>query len=256
MLNEDLATRHADAITAHLGPPGRMVGLSKSGYMTAHPQHMAIFNANVCFGEGKVWWGDIDLTIDEHSLEALAARTRETVYVLHESDGRFRHEAAPLLERAVYSVTPDAHTRFDAPYFTRAADGRLYVRATPRSPRFRRPTRPRLWRFWIVERVSDESKNAGGSERSTVVYVGRRRAWPGSPLLVLALYRWRRIGRGAWCEVSWSPSGHRRWAPAFGGRLKWRRGPVRPFVSVRVTPGVAMVARAGYVLGPEDFLWG
>jgi hypothetical protein len=45
---------HAAAITAHLGPPGRMVGLSKSGYMAAHLQHVAAFNANVCFGGGKV----------------------------------------------------------------------------------------------------------------------------------------------------------------------------------------------------------
>jgi hypothetical protein len=255
-LNEDLAIRHAAAITAHLGPPGRMVGLSKSGYMAAHPQHMAVFNANVCFGWGKVWWGDIDLTIDEHSLEALAAGTRETVYVLYESDGRFRHEAAPLLERAVYSVTPDGHTRFEASHFERVADSRLYVRTRPQPPRFRRPTRPRLWPFWIVESVHEESTDVAGTQRSTVLYVGRRHTWPASPLLVLAWHRWRRASRGGWCEVSWSPSGHQRWAPSVGGRLKLRHGPFRPFVSVRITPGVESVARAGCVVGPEDFLWG
>ena len=256
MLNDHLAARYAAAIAEHLGAPGRLVGLSKSGYRTAHPRHLAVYNANVCFYGGKVWWGDIDLTIDEHSLEALAARTRETVYVLYEPDGRFRHEAAPLLECAVYSVTPDGHTRFDAPYFERAADGRLYVRARLQPPRFRRPTRPRLWRFWIVESVHEESTDVAGSQRSTALYVGCRHTWPASPLLVLAWHRWHRASRGGWCEVSWSPTGHRQWAPAVGGRLKWRHGPVRPFVSVRITPGVTSVARAGCVFGPEDFLWG
>jgi hypothetical protein len=113
-VNDELATRHAAAVTEHLGVPGRMVGLSKAGYRDANPRNLVVFNANVCFRGGKVWWGDVDLTIDEPSLTALAAHTQETVYVLHESDGRFRHEADPLLQRAVYSVTPDGHTRFDA----------------------------------------------------------------------------------------------------------------------------------------------
>ena len=255
-MNEELATRHAAVIAAHLGAPGRMVGLSKSAYRAANPRNLAVFNANVCFPGGKVWWGDVDLTIEEHSLEALAAHTEETVYVLYESDGRFQREADPTLERAVYSVTPDGHTRFDPRDVERATDGRLYVRPTTRPPRFRWPSRPRPWRFWIVERVRENSGVAAACERSTLIYIGHRRTMPASPLLVLAVHRWRRVGRGAWCEVSWSPSGHRRWAPAFGGRLKWHHGPVRPFVSVRVTPGVATVVRAGIVLGPEDFLWG
>jgi hypothetical protein len=255
-VNDELATRHAAAVTEHLGVPGRMVGLSKAGYRDANPRNLVVFNANVCFRGGKVWWGDVDLTIDEPSLTALAAHTQETVYVLHESDGRFRHEADPLLQRAVYSVTPDGHTHFDPRYVERAADRRLYFRPAPRPPRFQRPARPRLWRFWILELEHDKSTNSAGTERSTVVYIGRRDRLPGSPLLVLAVHRWCRVGRGAWCEVSWSPSSHRRWAPSFGGRLKWHRGPVRPFVSVRVTPGVAAVARMGFVLGPKDFLWG
>lgn len=255
-VNDELATRHAAAITAHLGVPGRMVGLSKSAYTDANPRNLVVFNANVCLRGGKVWWGDVDLTIDEDSFAALAAHTQETVYVLYESDGRFRHEADPLLERAVYSVTPDGHTRFDPRLVERAVDGGLFARLASRPPRFQRPARPRLWRFWIFELVHDKSTNPAGSEWSTVLYVGRRHALRGSPLLVLAIHRWRRVGRGAWCEVSWLPSGHRRWAPSFGGRIKWRRGHVRPYVSVRLTPGVATVARAGYVCGPEDFLWG
>jgi hypothetical protein len=127
-VNDELATRHAAAITEHLGVPGRMVGLSKSGYTDANRRNLVVFNANICFRGGKVWWGDVDLTIDEPSLTALAAHTQETVYVLHESDGRFRHEADPLLQRAVYSVTPDGHTRFDPRYVERAADRRLYSR--------------------------------------------------------------------------------------------------------------------------------
>jgi hypothetical protein len=89
---------------------------------------VAVFNANICFEDGKVWWGDLDLTIDEAQLADLAAQTGLTTHVLYESDGRFSYEDAPELGRAVYSVTASGHTRFDHSHIERRGDGALYWR--------------------------------------------------------------------------------------------------------------------------------
>ena len=49
-------------VLATLGPRGRMISGSKTGYRDRHPDHLPVFNANVCFGSSKVWHGDLDLT--------------------------------------------------------------------------------------------------------------------------------------------------------------------------------------------------
>ena len=71
----------------------RMIGFSKSFYRQEHPDHVVIFNANV-FTEssGKVWWGDLDLTLDGDTLSSIAKEIGESLYVLYESDGRFENE--------------------------------------------------------------------------------------------------------------------------------------------------------------------
>jgi hypothetical protein len=93
-----------------------------------------VFNANVCVTAGKVWYGDFDLTLDEAQLLDLAARTGETLYLLYEGDGRFEHEDAPLLDKAVYSVTPARDTEFDPASLERGRDRRLYQRPPMRGP--------------------------------------------------------------------------------------------------------------------------
>ena len=149
-MNHEQADSHGSAIEACLGEPGRMIALSKSAYQDDHPLHLAVFNANICFEEGKVWWGDFDLTVEEARVARLAAKTGETVYVLYELDGRFRFEGNPQLERAVYSVTPSGHSRYDHVHIERRADGVLYRRPPIPRPRFRRPARPRTWRVWRI----------------------------------------------------------------------------------------------------------
>ena len=44
-----------------------------------------------------MWHGDLDLTVDEDALVALAERIGDTIFVLYESDGRFDREDDPLL---------------------------------------------------------------------------------------------------------------------------------------------------------------
>ena len=88
--------------------PGRMIAPSKSDYRLAYPTNVVVFNANVCTrGRGKIWHGDLDLTLDGAELSRLAVDLNEDVLVLRERDARFEHEHDPLFEQAVGRYTPD-----------------------------------------------------------------------------------------------------------------------------------------------------
>ena len=89
-----------EAVIAALGPNGRMLSGSKSSYRSARPNNFVIFNANLCTKEGKLWYGDIDLTESQDLLVDLAKSLNQTVYVLHEMDGRFENESSPKLKKA------------------------------------------------------------------------------------------------------------------------------------------------------------
>jgi len=93
--------------TQHLGPMGRMLSLSKSGYRAKHPSNIAIFNANVCTLEGKQWYGDLDLTIDKNRLSELATSINQPVFVLYEMDARFENEESPKLDDSAVIFKPD-----------------------------------------------------------------------------------------------------------------------------------------------------
>lgn len=108
-----------------LGPCGRMIASTKTGYAQAHPGHVAIFNANVCIAGRKAWYGDLDLTREELRLRELAARVGRVVHVLFERDARFRQEEEPLLDEAIYWVEPGKEPQFDEMLVCRDADGAL-----------------------------------------------------------------------------------------------------------------------------------
>jgi hypothetical protein len=75
------------ALADTLGLSGRMITSSKSRYMHDHPDHALSFNANVCLASGKVAHGDLDLTLAEHRLVALAARlARPSSYSTNATD--------------------------------------------------------------------------------------------------------------------------------------------------------------------------
>lgn len=119
---------------AILGPPGRMLTLSKENFERRHPTRAVAFNANVCTrAHGKVWFGDIDLTREDHLLAQLAAILGEAVYVIRERDARFASEGAPLFECSVFVVRPDGTTDLDAS-LTRGRDGRLRRATGPGRP--------------------------------------------------------------------------------------------------------------------------
>ena len=93
-------------IIKHIGSVGRMLSGSKSGYSQTHPGNLTVFNANLIVDGRKVWYGDIDLTLQEKELQAAATEIGKPIYVLREMDARFDNEKKPLLDKAVKVVKP------------------------------------------------------------------------------------------------------------------------------------------------------
>jgi hypothetical protein len=72
---------------------GRMISFSKSSYREKYPDNEVYFNANIfVLGEGKVWYGDVDVTKDTDSLQNVAREMGKDLYILSEMDGRFENE--------------------------------------------------------------------------------------------------------------------------------------------------------------------
>lgn len=80
-----------------LGPCGAIISGSKSGYVERNPDNLAVFNSNICTEEGKIWWGDLDVTLSQSKLSDLAFEIEEDIYVLYEMDGRFENESSPKI---------------------------------------------------------------------------------------------------------------------------------------------------------------
>jgi len=95
-----------------LGPIGAMICGSKSGYHRMYPNNFTIFNANVCTKEdGKIWYGDIDITLSKDKLHELAIEINKDIYVLYESDARFENENNPIFDR--YTVVFKANGTYE-----------------------------------------------------------------------------------------------------------------------------------------------
>jgi hypothetical protein len=75
---------------------GRLITFSKSRYRDTYPDHFVLFNATIANGEGRrLWWGDIDATLDEEKLSALARALEERLFVLFEHDAQLVTIEAP-----------------------------------------------------------------------------------------------------------------------------------------------------------------
>jgi hypothetical protein len=92
-------------------PMGRMMSYSKSGYREANPHSVCYFNANIItVADGKVWYGDLDLTKDGEALKQVAEEAGVVLYVLRELDGRFADEGksgVELVKVAVWDTTQE-----------------------------------------------------------------------------------------------------------------------------------------------------
>jgi len=74
---------------------GRMISGSKSGYRSMYPDNLVVFNANIVTkNRGKIWHGDLDVTLDYGNLEKIAEALKEDLFILYEMDGRFENENA------------------------------------------------------------------------------------------------------------------------------------------------------------------
>ena len=74
---------------------GRMISGSKSYYHSEHKDNLVVFNANIVIeSRGKVWHGDLDVTLDYEKLEKVAEALEEPLYIMREMDARFENEDA------------------------------------------------------------------------------------------------------------------------------------------------------------------
>jgi hypothetical protein len=73
--------------------PGRLISWSKSNYRKKFPDNEVYFNANIfLLGEGKVWYGDLDVTKDSEILQRISTNLGKSIYILKEMAGRFENE--------------------------------------------------------------------------------------------------------------------------------------------------------------------
>jgi hypothetical protein len=90
---------------------GRMISESKSGYRDRNPNSVVYYNANIItINDGKIWYGDLDLTKDGETLKRISNSSGETLFILRESDCMFENEDQPiqeLIKKAVWSTTQE-----------------------------------------------------------------------------------------------------------------------------------------------------
>ena len=83
---------------------GRMM----SGSKISPKGHICVWNANIVTkSQGKIWFGDLDLTLDGKKLKLIADQIGEPLYVLREMDCRFEttnDSTDVLIEKAVWST--------------------------------------------------------------------------------------------------------------------------------------------------------
>lgn len=106
---------------------------SKGQYRSDHPLHCVIFNSNICTAVGKIWHGDMDLTLTSDKLSELAKRLNETIFVLYEMDARFEHEKEPLLDKAPVCFTSEGSIIIseEAKSYIEIKDGTLTLKPEP-----------------------------------------------------------------------------------------------------------------------------
>jgi hypothetical protein len=94
--------------TSVLGFEGKMISWSKSGYRNENPENLAIFNANIIEktekGYEKIWYGDIDITLDYEKLIQISKVLDTEIFVLYEMDARFDRESAPNVSSFIVSA--------------------------------------------------------------------------------------------------------------------------------------------------------
>jgi hypothetical protein len=77
--------------------------------MDKFPDNEVYFNSNIfVLGEGKIWYGDIDVTKEREKLENIAKEMGKDLYILRERDGRFENENlgdSEIIKRCVCKIS-------------------------------------------------------------------------------------------------------------------------------------------------------
>lgn len=111
----------------HLLYGGRMISGSKSGYRERHPDNDVIFNARIFTPKYRcVWWGDLDITLDNKTLQNVCNEIGEEMIVTTESVSWYAED------KKYEDVEKYAHTKFipDArTYFSRIYEGLEGIKA-------------------------------------------------------------------------------------------------------------------------------
>jgi hypothetical protein len=125
-----------EEVAAGLGlPNGRLISSSKTGYHDLYPRNFAMFNASIADDAGKLlWWGDLDLTVDEAKLVGLAQTLGQRLHLLFEGSTHFQD---PLpVEAAAIVIEPDASVVLSERFLAvRDADGLIVHEARPEDDR-------------------------------------------------------------------------------------------------------------------------
>lgn len=93
-----------------LGPKGHMISSSKGRYRYDNPTNFVVFNANLFISQPveKIWYGDVDLTLDSEKIKRISSLLKTNVLVLSEMDGRFDKETnSNPSEDALVTYTPN-----------------------------------------------------------------------------------------------------------------------------------------------------
>lgn len=101
--------KYLDVLANHGFLLNRMIAYSKSTYIKLYPYNKVVFNANIATREGKIWWGDLDITKDLENLQKAADELDTTLYILREMDYRCGKETRPfheVEELAVEKIIP------------------------------------------------------------------------------------------------------------------------------------------------------
>lgn len=88
----------------------RMMCSSKTMYITRFPEHEVVFNANVFNDTQKIWWGDLDLTLDSERLQKISQELGMNLHVLRECDGKLDNEellSETIVEKSVKTFKPN-----------------------------------------------------------------------------------------------------------------------------------------------------
>lgn len=95
----------------------RMISGSKSGYRGRYPKNDVVFNANIFTpSNGRVWYGDLDITFDNKVLQEICNEIGEEMIVVSEMFGRFGAENRPyeeIFKNTHVKFTPNSKT-YDA----------------------------------------------------------------------------------------------------------------------------------------------